>query len=249
MHVFFACRQLYWLFYSRSMPQKIHFPIHHQPNDSTCGPTCLHAVYSYYGEETSLDEVIAEVTTLEDGGTLAVMLGCHALRQGYQALIYSFNLQVFDPTWFSLSLPELQAKLSAQMRQKPSPKLQAASKAYLEFLKLGGEIRMEDLTPELIAGYLRQGVPIITGLSATYLYRKSREYGPDSVNDDIRGVPAGHFVVLTDLDPESRAVHIADPYLPTPEAQHLYSIRLEHLVCSILLGVVTYDANLLIITR
>ena len=32
--------------------------------------------------------------------TLAVLLGCHALRRGYEATIYTFNLQVFDPTWF-----------------------------------------------------------------------------------------------------------------------------------------------------
>ena len=237
------------LFYYSSMAKKIVLPILPQPNDSTCGPTCLHAIYGYYGDDKSLDEVISEVAMLEDGGTLAVMLGCHALRRGYKAMMYSFNLQVFDPTWFRLTPDEFRMKLAEQMRHKPSPKLQIASKSYLEFLSLGGEIRMEDLTAELITDFLRQGVPIIAGLSATYLYRKEREYGPYSVCDDVRGVPSGHFVVVTDYNDEAREVNIADPYLPNPNAQLLYSIRLEHLVCSILLGVVTYDANLLIITK
>jgi hypothetical protein len=231
------------------MNKKIGLPLLPQPNDSTCGPTCLHAIYNYYGDTVSLDEVIAEVATLEEGGTLAVMLGCHALRRGYKAVIYSYNLQVFDPTWFVLDREAFKNKLSEQMKHKPSPKLQIASTSYLEFLALGGEIRMEDLTVGLIRDYLTESVPIITGLSATYLYRKEREHGPESLCDDIRGVPSGHFVVLTDFDDTAGEVHIADPYLPNPNAQLMYSIRLEHLLCSILLGVVTYDANLLIITQ
>ena len=246
---FFPCEAISRLFYWQSMATKIVLPILPQPNDSTCGPTCLHAIYRYYGDEQSLDDVIAEVATLEEGGTLAVMLGCHALKRGYKAIIYSYNLQVFDPTWFKLPPNGLSAKLAAQMKHKPSPKLQVASKSYLEFLSLGGEVRMEDLTADLIKDYLKNGVPILTGLSATYLYRKEREHGLYSVCDDIRGVPAGHFVVVTDFDEAAGEVHLADPYLPNPNEKLMYSIRLEHLVCSILLGVVTYDANLLIITR
>ena len=71
-----------------------------QPDDTTCGPTCLHAVYGYYGDEAELDQVIQETVRLEHGGTLALLLGCHALRRGYQATIYTYHLQVFDPTWF-----------------------------------------------------------------------------------------------------------------------------------------------------
>jgi hypothetical protein len=29
-----------------------------QPDDTTCGPTCLHAVYRYRGHEIPLDQVI-----------------------------------------------------------------------------------------------------------------------------------------------------------------------------------------------
>ena len=32
-----------------------------QPDDSTCGPTCLHAVYRYFKDPVALDDVIAEV--------------------------------------------------------------------------------------------------------------------------------------------------------------------------------------------
>jgi len=46
-----------------------------QPDDATCGPTCLHAVYRYLGHEIPLDQIIRKVTRLKTGGTLGVMLG------------------------------------------------------------------------------------------------------------------------------------------------------------------------------
>jgi len=45
-----------------------------QPDDTTCGPTCLHAIYRYWNRDISLDQVISEVKPLPNGGTLAVML-------------------------------------------------------------------------------------------------------------------------------------------------------------------------------
>ena len=80
-----------------------------------------------------------------------------------------------------------------------------AINAYIEFLKLGGEIKFGDLTSSLISDYLLAGVPILTGLSATFLYKSPREYGKNSTADDIRGEPQGHFVVLTSYDPEENA--------------------------------------------
>src|SRR5512140_1636032 len=72
-----------------------------QPDETTCGPTCLHAVYRYWGRDDTLPNVIARTGRLERGGTVAVFLACDALRQGFDATIYTLNLTVFDPTWFS----------------------------------------------------------------------------------------------------------------------------------------------------
>jgi hypothetical protein len=227
---------------------QLKFNILPQPDEITCGPTCLHALYGYYGDALPLDQVIDGVPMLEGGGTLAVLLACHALRRGYQALIYTYKLQLFDPTWLTAGGQDLQDKLRRQMEFKHDPKLQAASRAYLEFIELGGELRFEDLTTALIRKYLNRSVPIITGLSATYLYLSPREFGPHSDYDDIRGEPSGHFVVLCGYDREARSVRVADPLLPNPVAPvQLYEISIDRVLCAILLGVLTYDANLLII--
>jgi hypothetical protein len=65
-----------------------------QPNNTTCGPTCLHAVYRYWEYELPLQEVIDTVEPLPEGGTLAVRLAIHALRRNFRAEIYTYNLQI-----------------------------------------------------------------------------------------------------------------------------------------------------------
>lgn len=226
------------------------FAIHRQPDDVTCGPTCLHSIYRHYSDDIGLDQVIKEVPMLDGGGTLACILGGHALQRGYKAWIYTFNLSVFDPTWFNLSTEDLVKKLELQMEHKKKPKHRVASQAYIDFLRLGGQIKQHDLSQALISEYLLQGIPVLTGLSSTYLYRSTREVGDYPEPDDIRGEPQGHFVVMTSYHPEENAVTIADPYHPDSiNFGRTYLINMEHLICAILLGVMTYDGNLLIITK
>ncbi len=164
-----------------TLPAETRLPIimQPQPDEATCGPTCLHAVYQFYGGKDSLRAVIERTQCLDTGGTLAVFLACDALRRGYAATIYTYNLQVFDPTWFKAPGADVSERLRQQMRYKTHEKLQIACRGYLEFLGLGGQLRFTDLTRRLIREYLGRSIPILTALSATYLYRSMREYGPE----------------------------------------------------------------------
>ncbi|MCA9290647.1 MAG: C39 family peptidase [Phycisphaerales bacterium] len=228
-----------------------------QPNDETCGPTCLHALYRFWGDPVELDDVVKSVRSLDhDGvgrGTLAVNLGLDALRRGYAATLYTFNLTLFDPTWFvgpDGSAETLIARLRAQAAAKwpDDHKSGVATESNIEFLERGGRIRFEDLTSRLILSHLRAGRPVLTGLSATYLYHAAREYGPNDDADDIRGEPAGHFVLIHGYDPSRRVVHVADPLEDNPAfASRNYTVRMARLVPAIMLGVLTHDANLLIV--
>lgn len=226
-------------------------PILAQPDDITCGPTCLQAIYRYYGDDASLATVIGEVETLPGGGTLAALLGCHALTRGYAAKLYTFDLTVFDITWFTRDNVDLAHKLQEQLKYKKTTRIHGATAAYLHFLELGGKIRFEDLTAGLIRGILKRDRPILAGLSATYLYRTARERddGDSMVYDDLQGEPSGHFVVINGYDMERRTTHIADPLLPNPiSASQYYEVTLNHLVCAVMLGIVTCDANLLVLS-
>jgi hypothetical protein len=219
-----------------------------QPDETTCGPTCLHAVYRYWGEDASLEDVIVRTGRLEHGGTFAVFLACDALRKGYSATIYTYNLTVFDPTWFTTRGIDIGDRLHRQREIKMDYRLQHATTGYLEFLKLGGRLRWLDLSRYLIRGILRRRLPIITGLSSTYLYRVPREYGPDDQPDDVRGLPSGHFVIIAGYDRARRKVLVADPYQLNPyDSTHAYWLSVDRVVNAVLLGIVTHDANLLII--
>jgi hypothetical protein len=224
------------------------FDIEAQPDEVTCGPTCLHALYNYYGDGIGLKQVIREVKQLKNGGTLAVMMGNHALKRGYKATIYTYNLHVMDPTWAKLSTPKVIENLARQMRFKyKRRKLVVASKAYISFLKSGGRLEYAELDEHLIKGYLKKSIPMIAGLSATYLYGTPREIPDTNKYDSIRGEPVGHFAIINGYEGEGGRVFLADPMNPNPLKSQYYSVSFDRLLNSIMLGIVTYDANLLII--
>jgi hypothetical protein len=229
----------------------LYLDILQQPDSRTCGPTCLHAVYRYFDDQMALSQVISEVTYLEEGGTLAVYLACHALLRGYKAIIYTYDLQVFDPTWFTGKGSDISEKLKLQLQHKKGARnLEVITHAYLKFLELGGQVRFEVLSASLIRKFLNRLIPVLTGLSATFLYNSAREVteGDRLSYDDIRGEPMGHFVVLAGYERAQRNVFLADPLMPNPvSASQLYKIDIQRLVCAILLGTVTYDGDLLII--
>ncbi len=219
-----------------------------QPDEETCGATCLASLYRWFGEEVELERVLDEVPRITGGGTLAVHLASHALTRGYDATLYTLNLKMFDPSWFSGDV-DLRQKLEAQRQVKKDPKLLEATAAYLAYLTGGGRIRYEPLAAAIIRQPIEAGIPVLTGLSATYLYGVSREAPGTNEHDDIGGEPVGHFVVICGYDAGDRSVLIADPLEPNPVAKdRVYSVSLDHLIGAICLGIATYDSNLLVIS-
>lgn len=206
-------------------------------------------MYRFHGDRVHLASLISEISPLATGGHLAVQLACHALKRGYNATIYTYNLRLFDPTWFDGDV-DIVERLRAQAKFKKSRRLKSATRHYVEFLHLGGDLRYEDLTEALIVRYLDRGIPVLTGLSATYLYGCSREVGEDRLAyDDVRGFPTGHFVVLYGHDRRKHAILIADPLQDNPGFRsHHYTLPASRVIAAILLGDVTWDANLLVLT-
>lgn len=221
-----------------------------QPDDTTCGPTCLRKVYDFYGFDIDMDDVVEAIERNEDGGTLAVFLGMAAMRRGLRARIYSYDLQIFDPTWTHLPREQLVQKIRARSPYLIDPKRRGAASAYVRYLEKGGELAFDELTPSLFKSIIDRGHPVLAGLSATYLYGFARErWDPINgrlVDDDVAGDPTGHFIVVSGYDQWGRRLTVLDPseHVPASEDGRLI-VSAERLINSILLGDVTYDAVLL----
>lgn len=219
-----------------------------QPSDTTCGPASLHAVYRFYGLDVPMAQLAEQVPQLPGGGTLAVHLALDAMARGFDATIYTCNLQVFDPTWFHADSPPLAQRLRTQMRYKRDRKMRMASRAYLAFDESGGRLMMCEITFDLILEHLRRGMPLIAGLSSTWLYQCARDRPWDNEPDDVAGEPSGHFVVIHGADTASRRLSIADPYLHEPfPGSRAYTMDADRVIHAILLGIMTYDAKMLLI--
>jgi hypothetical protein len=225
-----------------------------QPDDVTCGPTALRKVYSFYGLELQLDDVLLTLERNEDGGTLAVFLGMAALRQGFRSRIYSYDLQIFDPSWVGLDRDGLVEKIRARFPHLDDAQRRRAAMAYVRYLEMGGELHFDDLTPQLLKSIIDRGHPVLAGLSATYLYSFSRERWDEVrgqlVDDDVAGQPTGHFIVISGYDQWGRRFTVLDPSAHVPAAPDgRIIVGVERLINAILLGDVTYDAVLLEVWR
>jgi hypothetical protein len=220
-----------------------------QPDDVTCGPTCLRKVYDFFGLSVGEKEVLGEIDRNDDGGTLAVFLGISALKRGFAARIYSYDLRIFDPSWYGLPRAELAEKIHARFPYLPDSKRLRAARAYLGFLEMGGELAFDELTPGLLKSIIDREHPVLAGLSATYLYRFKRERQLDDdrlVEDDVAGEPTGHFVVIVGYEHWGRRFSVRDPshHVPvSPDGRQV--VDGQRLINAILLGDVTYDAVLL----
>jgi hypothetical protein len=220
--------------------------IERQPDYTTCGPTSLHAVYRYWGDPITLKDVIAETPKVPGGGTLGVHLALHALRRGYEVTTWVCNVRHLDPTWFQKPT-DIVGKLKARLAGKgmlDDPRYGSAMESIEEFARLGGRFEWGDLTPELIAGVLGEGTPLLTGTNGTYLYQCSRE--TEAGPDDVHGEPFGHFVVLCGYRGEDRTVSVADPLKDNPlHGSKYYRAGVHRLIGAIFLGVGSDDGNLL----
>jgi len=217
-----------------------------QPDDISCGPTCLHQVLRFHGSRVDAPELSPLITRNDDGGTQAVFLALAAQRLGFTSTLYPYDLRVFDPTWFSLPREDLVEKLRRREAVVRRRKLAASVRGYRLFLEAGGEIRFEELSRQLVVGILRRGHPVICGLSATHLYRQARERPADNEPDDVAGEPVGHFVVVNGFERGGRSLLVTDPWphAPFPRGGP-YSVPSQRLLNAVLLGDVTYDAVLL----
>lgn len=137
-----------------------------------CGPRSLAMLYLHYGKKIRTKEIESEIQWVKGSGTHAPELGLHALRQGFEAEIYT----------------ALESVCSAWPWN---------DQRWQFFCENGGKIFYEKHpTPDLLSELLRSGTPLILNLSACpYLKPAYKLVGSRKLFLDL----SYHFTVATGL--------------------------------------------------
>lgn len=204
----------------------------------TCGPSALQQVLAYYGVKKSLKEILRNVK-LYEYGTWGCNLLSYALKLGFKAEIVTHYLDIFDPTWFKLSKKGLIKKLKLRLKHAKE-KDKHGIKGYIRFLEFGGRIRFEIIKEKIIKDYLKKKIPVIACFCFTALWKSKRAYskkmrkGYKSILSDIKGVPEGHFIVISGYTKDK--FFITDPSYNTPYAKTgKYTVPAKELIAYILM--------------
>lgn len=222
----------------------LHVPRVVQPDDTTCGPSCLAQVAASFGVQASVPDLVAGLTRLQHGGTLGVFLALRAMDLGFRAAVYPMGLKVFDPTWWDLDPAALVERLHRRRAAVSTAIDREVIDAWIRFIEQGGAVRFEELTPGLMCAIINRGHPIICGLNVTWLYRESREQD-DGRPDDIGGEQVGHFVTIAGYGASGANFDIRDPHWEAPfGVDGHYRVDVHRLIHAILIGDRTRDAVL-----
>jgi hypothetical protein len=215
-----------------------------QPDDTTCGPSCLAQVAGFFGQQHTVPALAAGLSRLHHGGTLGVFLALRAMELGFEAAVYPLGVRVFDPTWWQLDAPALVDRLHRRRDTLTEPLDREVIDAWVRFLRAGGHLRFAELTPALLRGAIDRGHPLICGLNVTWLYRESREQD-DGTPDDVGGEQVGHFVTIAGYSGGGRRFDIRDPHWEAPYGvDGHYRVGAWQLIHAILIGDRTRDAVL-----
>ena len=177
----------------------------------SCMPACLQQVFNYYKKSISQKEILNSLK-IPGRGMSIPRAGMYTIERGFNPIIVSNNIYIFDPAWFDLNKTELIKKLVKRKRFIDEYG-QSVISDYLAYLKAGGKIEFNTVCSDLIKKYLIQGKPIVIELASNYLYKKSKSSKQGKFDDPVRGKIDGHGVVVAGfskskfkiIDPDSKS--------------------------------------------
>ncbi len=205
---------------------KTEYEIKHQyqPTNTTCSPTALSMLLSYYDHDVSVDDISANVPQVknekgDDFGTINQQMATWCKSLGFDVVLYTADVQVIDQSWSKLSSMEVIERLEARKTGLKVPSLgdlwdTAYCQAYIEFIQYGGKLRIVNaITSNLLYELLEKG-PVLPCLSFSTLYGKGRISNSgekETKPDDVNGKAWNHSVIIYGNDEQGNFL-VADPF-------------------------------------
>ena len=205
-------------------------PQFNQTKPYSCIPACLQAVFRYYGESITQEEIM-EISENPELGIALVEAGIFSLEHNYKPLIVTNNIDIFDPTWCRLDSSKLKLNLKKRAEFVDDLSRFMIDK-YIHFLNLGGEINFETISPILIKKYLSTSTPIIIELASTFLYKLAKSSHPGGFDDAVRGQIEGHGVVVAGFNKQDEFLIIDSNSKKGPSKTGVYWVNSAELIMS-----------------
>lgn len=195
-----------------------------QHTNTSCGPTSLAILLSYYGIKVSSWSIAEEIPRLtddkgEDWGTFAQRLAMYCINHDLKVSIFTFDFQVIDLKWEKLSQSKLLARMELAKKTRDIPSLgkelsEIYMQSFIDFIKAGGKLHINKyVTSTLLYKLLEKG-PVMVSVCSSVLYNTGRTTSiglRQSKPDDINGTVSNHFLVVYGNTEDGKLL-IDDPY-------------------------------------
>lgn len=208
-----------------------------------CGPMCLKNTYDYLGKQKTLKQIFKEMDVDEDTPTYLPQLARNLHSNNIQTTIVSSQSKVINFAWKDSTKAEIIAKLKRCVVRSKRPEMitewDKETLHTLFYLQEGGDIKIDNITKELVNNYLQKGKIIITCVETSWLWGNRKIKGK-AIFNDVLGDQSGHFVVITGIKNDKYI--ISDPY-PLNAKNEIKEISQDHLIVATLI----WDAALIVI--
>ncbi len=190
---------------------KLKVPLFRQKKDTNdCGIVGIQMILHYYGDNISYEELKSNLKT-DNIGTYMPQLGVYLLKKGYEVEIVTLN-----PKLFTLSdkgkEKDLEFILERFEMLKNNSKSEQDKKTidyFVEYLKVGGKIKIKMPSKEDIDEEIKQNRPVCALLTTNFLYGEKPVFN-------------FHFNVITGL--ENDKIYANDPLWDERGGEKVYNI-------------------------
>lgn len=221
----------------------------YQTTNHNCCQTALSMLFSYYKQALSPETITAQVPVLkneagEEIGSINQQLATYCLSLGYRVKLYTFDFQIVDLSWQTLSPEDIVKRLEATKKHRTVPSLgkhisELYAQSYVDFINAGGELHIEPhVTTKLLYSLLENG-PFMPMVCFNVLHNVGRRRDValrESVSDDMNGQITNHGVVVYGNDEHGNFL-VADPW----EKPGKHVVEPERLLCAITAAQVECD--------
>lgn len=198
-----------------------------------CGPICLLNIYEYYKKDISLNKILKDLNIELKEQTHCAQLARHLNNNKLKTTIYSSCAGNISPDWKGKTQEEIVELLKRWVTYNYRNSWLKDALYLLFYLQEGGNIKIVDLSKEIIDKCLEEKHLILTSLDDSWLWGK-RKINQQAKYDSIKGYANGHSIVIYGKTKDKYL--ISDSYPTEIEGKDgLYSVNKDKLLVSILL--------------